>query len=223
MKTKLVSLLTVLLGLSINVALAEAPKVNGNMGTKYSSDYHRRGQLVSQEAIQAQVGFNVGVGSVDVFGDFFTNQSTASNDADNDELTVGLGTSFFEDKLSAYVGIYNTDNSSAGDNLEAFASLGLDFPLSPTVSVYRDTDDSLYTFEGQLSYGLDLEVVNLELAGILGNTDVSSVVDSTYIGAKLTATKTFKDNVDLYADVALSDNDTRDNETLWGVGLSVKF
>ena len=28
---------------------------------------------------------------------------------------------------------------------------------------------------------------------------------------------------DLYADVALSDNDTRDNETLWGVGLSVKF
>ncbi len=57
----------------------------------------------------------------------------------------------------------------------------------------------------------------------LGNTDVSSVADSTYLGAKLTATKTIKDNVNLYADVALSDNDTRDNETLWGVGLSVKF
>lgn len=223
MKTKLVSLLAVLIGLSINVASGEAPKVNGNMGTKYSSDYHRRGQLVSQEAIQAQVGFNVGIGQVDVFGDFFTNQSTTSAGGDNDELTVGLGSSFFEDKLNAYVGVYNTDNSVAGDNLEAFASLGLDFPLSPTVSVYRDTDDSLYTFEGQLSYGVDLEVVNLELAGILGNTDVSSVVDSTYLGAKLTATKTIKDNVDLYADVALSDNDTRDNETLWGVGLSVKF
>ena len=223
MKTKLVSLLAVLIGLSINVASGEAPKVNGNMGTKYSSDYHRRGQLVSQEAIQAQVGFNVGIGQVDVFGDFFTNQSTTSAGGDNDELTVGLGSSFFEDKLNAYVGVYNTDNSVAGDNLEAFASLGLDFPLSPTVSVYRDTDDSLYTFEGQLSYELALEVVSLELAGILGNTDVSSALDSTYLGAKVTATKTLKNNVDLYADVALSDNDTRDNETLWGVGLSVKF
>jgi hypothetical protein len=222
MKTKLVKLIA-LLGLSINVASAEAPEVNGNLGTKFSSDYHRRGQVVSQEAVQAQVGFNVGLGDVDVFGDFFTNQSTASNGGNNDELTVGLGSSFFEDKLSAYVGIYNTDNSELGDNLEAFASLGLDFPLSPTVSVYRDTDDSLYTFEGQVSYGVDLDVVNLELAGILGNTDVSSVIDSTYLGATLTATKTIKDNVDLYADVSVSDNDTRDNETLWGVGLSVKF
>jgi hypothetical protein len=222
MNNKLVKLIA-LLGLSINVASAEAPEVNGNLGTKFSSDYHRRGQLVSQEAIQAQVGFNVGLGGVDVFGDFFTNQSTSSDGADNDELTVGLGSSFFEDKLSAYAGIYNTDNSESGDNLEAFASLGLDFPLSPTVSVYRDTDDSLYTFEGQVSYGVDLEIVNLELAGILGNTDVSSAVDSTYFGATLTATKTIKDNVDLYADVSLSDNDTRDNETLWGVGLSVKF
>ena len=222
MNTKLVKLIA-LLGLSINVASAEAPEVNGNLGTKFSSDYHRRGQVVSQEAVQAQVGFNVGLGDVDVFGDFFTNQSTASNGGNNDELTVGLGSSFFEDKLSAYVGIYNTDNSELGDNLEAFASLGLDFPLSPTVSVYRDTDDSLYTFEGQVSYGVDLDVVNLELAGILGNTDVSSVIDSTYLGATLTATKTIKDNVDLYADVSVSDNDTRDNETLWGVGLSVKF
>ena len=222
MNNKLVKLIA-LLGLSINVASAEAPEVNGNLGTKFSSDYHRRGQVVSQEAVQAQVGFNVGLGDVDVFGDFFTNQSTASDGGNNDELTVGLGSSFFEDKLSAYVGIYNTDNSELGDNLEAFASLGLDFPLSPTVSVYRDTDDSLYTFEGQVSYGVDLDVVNLELAGILGNTDVSSVIDSTYLGATLTATKTIKDNVDLYADVSVSDNDTRDNETLWGVGLSVKF
>ena len=222
MNIKLVKLIA-LLGLSINVASAEAPEVNGNLGTKFSSDYHRRGQVVSQEAVQAQVGFNVGLGAVDVFGDFFTNQSTTSGGADNDELTVGLGSAFFEDKLSAYVGVYNTDNSESGDNLEAFASLGLDFPLSPTVSVYRDTDDSLYTFEGQVSYGVELQLVNLELAGILGNTDVSSAIDSTYLGATLTASKTIKDNVNLYADLSVSDNDTRDNETLWGVGLSVKF
>jgi hypothetical protein len=222
MKNKLVKLIA-LLGLSINVASAEAPEVNGKMGTKYSSDYHRRGQLVSQEAIQAQVGFNVGFGAVDLFGDFFTNQSTASNSADNNELTVGLGTSLLDDRLDAYVGVYNTDNTVAGDSLEAFASLGVNTLLSPSVSVYRDTDQSLYTFEGQVSYDVDLNIINLELAGMLGNTDLTTTEDSTYYGAKLTATKTIKDNVDLYADVSLSDNDVRDNETLWGVGLSIKF
>jgi hypothetical protein len=222
MKNKLVKLIA-LLGLSINVASAEAPKVDGKMGTKYSSDYHRRGQLVSQEAIQAQVGFNVGFGAVDLFGDFFTNQSTASNSADNNELTVGLGTSLLDDRLDAYVGVYNTDNTVAGDNLEVFASLGVNTLLSPSVSVYRDTDQSLYTFEGQISYDVDLNIINLELAGMLGNTDLTTTEDSTYYGAKLTATKTIKDNVDLYADVSLSDNDVRDNETLWGVGLSIKF
>jgi hypothetical protein len=91
------------------------------------------------------------------------------------------------------------------------------------LSVYRDTDDSLYTFEGQLSHEVDLNIVNLELAGILGNTDTSATTDSTYFGAKVTASKTIKENLNLYADVALSDNDVRDNETVWGVGLSVKF
>ena len=218
-KTLFASLLSVLL---TNVVSAEDLAVGGNIGTKFASEYHRRGQVVSQDAIQAQVGFNVGLGEVDVFGDFFTNQSTASSGADNDELTVGLGTSLFEGNLAAYAGVYNTDTAS-GDSLEAFASVGVNTLLSPTVSLYRDTDDSLYTFEGQLSHEFDLNVVSLEIAGVLGNTDLTSSTDSTYYGAKVTATKTIKDNVDLYADLALSDTENRDNETLWGVGLSVKF
>ena len=95
--------------------------------------------------------------------------------------------------------------------------------LSPKVSVYRDTDDDLYTFEGQVSHGIDLNIIDLELAGILGNTDLSSAIDSTYFGAKVTASKTIKDNLNLYADVSLSDNDVRDNETVWGLGLNVSF
>ena len=91
------------------------------------------------------------------------------------------------------------------------------------MSLYRDTDESLYTFEGQVSYDVDLEVVNLELAGILGNTELTSATDSTYYGAKVTATKSIKENLNLYADVSLSDNDIRDNETVWGLGLNVSF
>ena len=219
MKTVFASLLSVLL---TNVVSADDLAVGGNIGTKFASEYHRRGQIVSQDAIQAQVGFNVGLGGVDVFGDFFTNRSTASSGADNDELTVGFGTSLFEGNLAAYAGIYNTDNTDR-ETLEAFAQVGLTTLLSPTVSLYRDTDDSLYTFEGSLSHEFDLNIVELEIAGVLGNTELTSATDSTYYGAKVTATKTIKDNVDLYADVALTDTETRDNETLWGVGLSVKF
>ena len=134
-----------------------------------------------------------------------------------------MGTSLFEDNLNAYVGVYNTDSTSLGENLEAFASVGVNTLLSPKISVYRDTDDDLYTFEGQVSHGIDLDIIDLELAGILGNTDLSSAIDSTYFGAKVTASKTIKDNLNLYADVSLSDNDVRDNETVWGLGLNVSF
>ena len=70
---------------------------------------------------------------------------------------------------------------------------------------------------------IDLDIIGLELAGILGNTDTSATNDSTYYGAKLTASKTIKENLNLYADLALSDNDVRSNETVWGIGLNVKF
>ena len=224
MKTKLITLVIALLGLSINVASAEAPAVNGNVGAKYASDYHRRGAALSEEAIQAQVGFNIGVGSVDLFGDIFINQNSESSGSDTDETTFGLSKSLMDDTFNAYIGVYNTDVGVGDSNLEAFASVQANVVLSPTVSIYRDTDDSLYTYEGQLSYDLDLlEVVGLELAGILGNTDVSSTTDRSYFGAKLTATKTVRDDVNIYADVSLSDSDDLDTETIWGIGLNVKF
>jgi hypothetical protein len=223
MKTKLVSLITVLLGLSFTFAAAKDLNVKGNVGTKYTSDYLRRGQLVSDEAIQAQVGFNVGVGQIDFFGDLFTNQATSSSSADNDEVIVGLGTVLLENKLNAYAGVYNTSNSLNGDTLEAFASLGLNTLLSPSLSVYRDTDESLYTVEGEVSHDFDLGIANLEVAGFLGQTDLTSVTDSTYYGAKFTASKTLKEDLKVYADLSLSDTDTRDYETVWGLGLRLKF
>ena len=215
MNTTVKTLVSALLAVTtLNAASAEeASLVKGKVGAKYASDYHRRGEILSAEALQAQVGFNVGLGSVDVFGDFFTNQSTDSGAVDTDEATLGVATSLFEDTFNAYAGVYNTDTEAASSDLEAFVSLQANVLLSPTVSVYRDTDDAFYTFEGQLSYDLGLEVVNLELAGILGNTETAASSDQAYYGAKLTASKTLKDNLNIYAD----------NEALWGIGLSVSF
>ena len=221
MKTK--ALMMAFSCLFINAASAEAPSVSGDVGAKYASDYHRRGEALSAEALQAQVGFNVGLGSVDFYGDLFANRSTESAGSDTDEATFGIGTSLWDDSLSTYLGVYNTDTGAGEDDLEAFVSVQVNTLLTPKVSVYRDTDDSLYTFEGQVSYDIDLDIIGLELAGILGNTDTSATNDSTYYGAKLTASKTIKDNLNLYADLALSDNDVRSNDTVWGIGLNVKF
>jgi hypothetical protein len=220
MKTKI--MITALLSaLLINAASAEPSAMAGHVSTKYTSDYHRRGQELSAEAIQAQVGFNVGVGNVDVFGDFFTNQGT-DNDIDTNELTIGVGTGLFDDNLNAYLGVYNTDTTGSSDDLEAFASLQLNTLLEPTVSLYRDTDDNLYTFEGKVSHTFDLQIVDLGLSGTLGNTESTAAVDSTYTGARATLSKTF-DSLNVYTDLAMSDDDTRDNETIWGIGLSLNF
>ena len=223
MKTKLTTLIIALLGLSLNAASGEALSVSGDVGARYASDYHRRGEVLSAEALQAQVGFNIGVGAVDFYGDLFRNQSSQTSGSNTDEATFGLGTSLWEDTLSAYLGVYNTDLGVGDDDLEAFASLQVNTLLAPKVSVYKDTEGSLYTFEGQLSHEVDLNVIDLQLAGILGNTDASATSNNTYYGAKLTASKTFKDNLNLYADIALSDNNVRENDTVWGIGLNVKF
>ena len=223
MKTKLIILVAALLGLSNNAASGEDSSIQGGMGTKFASDYDRRGQLVSQEAIQAQVDLSVDLAGVDVFGNFFTNQSSDSSGADNIELNVGVGKSLFEDNINAYLGVYNTDNSSSGDTVETFLSIEANTALSPRLTAYRDNDSELYTFEGQLSQELDLEFFALELAGILGNTELTSATDSTYYSAALTASKQLKDNVSLYADIALSDSDLRSQEKIWGIGLDVRF
>jgi hypothetical protein len=220
MKSKI--MITALLSaLLINAASAEPSAVAGHVSTKYTSDYHRRGQELSAEAIQAQVGFNVGIGQVDVFGDFFTNQGT-DNDIDTNELTVGLGTGLFDNNINAYLGVYNTDTTGSSNDLEGFASLQLNTVLEPTVSLYRDTDDDLYTFEGSISHTFDLQFANLDVSGVFGNTESSAATDSTYTGAKASLSRTF-DTLNVYTDLAVSDNDTRDNETIWGVGLRLQF
>ena len=81
MNTRIPIFASALLALSINAASAEVSAINGNVGAKYSSDYHRRGEVLSAEALQAQVGFNLGVGAVDVFGDFFTPFDEATRDS----------------------------------------------------------------------------------------------------------------------------------------------
>ena len=221
MKTKLVSLIVALLGLNINAASASS--INGSAGAEFSSEYHRRGAVVSQDAIQARVGASTDLGGLDVSLDFFSNQGTESGATNSNEITVSAGGSLFEDKMSAYIGVYNTDMSNSDSVLEGFVELGVNAPLNPTVRAFRGTSNNLNTFEGELSHSFDLKVLDLGLSAVLGNTETSQTADSTYSLLTATASKNVAENFSIYADLSLSDTNSRDSEWFWGAGVSVKF
>lgn len=226
-KTKLTALLAALiLGAgAFNIhAAEEGSTFAGKVGTKYASDYHRRGASHAEESIQAQVGFSTNLSGVEIFGDFFTNQSTASSGANTDEATIGLGYSLFEDRINTYLGVYNTDNSALSDSsLEGFLAVSINTLLDPTLSIYQDTGESLQTFEGQLSHEFDMNLATLGLAGVLGTTDTLTVENQTYTALTTTLSRNFNDSLNVYADVSLSDADYRSNETTWGIGLNLRF
>ena len=221
-KQKLTLVAALILGaVSLNAA---NESFNGNVSTKYTSDYARRGALLSEEAVQARVGFSSEVAGVDVFGDFQTNQSTASSGGNTDELTLGVGTSFMDDLLGAYIGVYNTDHSAVSEaSLEGFLSVSLNTALSPTVSFYQDTDDSLQTFEGQLTYNVDLDLATLDISGVLGSTDTIAMDNETYTGLSAKVSRDVNEQLNVFADIALSDSELRDSETVFGLGLSLVF
>lgn len=220
MKTKLVSLIVALAGLNINVA---ANSANGSAGASFSSEYHRRGVIVSQDAVQAHLEGKTNVGGLDVSASFFTSQATEGAEVSSNELTLGAGGSLFEDKLNAYVGVYNTDFSNADAVLEGFISLSVNAPLNPTVTAYRGVSNNLNTFEGQISHSFDLSFAELGLKGALGNTETSATTDSTYSSVTASLSKDISENLKVYADFSASDNDSRDYETFWGAGVSVSF
>lgn len=224
MKTKIV-IAALACALITNVASAAKQdtglKLGGSIGAGYVSDDYFRGQASSGESLQANVGFNTSVGSVGLFADLATTQSVDSTEADTNDVTAGLSLSPV-DKIDLLLGVYNTDISNSGGNLEGFIGVQIDMLLNPSITVYRNTSEELYTYEGQVSHDVDLGVLGLELSGWLGNTELTTSDDSTYYGAKLAAVKSVGD-IDFYADVSVDDNEDRDAETLWGAGVAVKF
>ena len=224
MRTKII-IAALISAISINVASADnhdsGLKLGGSIGAGYVSDDFFRGQSSGGESLQANVGFNTSVGSVGLFADFETTQSVDSTEADTNDLTVGLDFGL-TDKINLLLGVYNTDVSSAGGNLEGFIGVQIDSLLNPGLTVYRNTDVELYTYEGSVCHTVDLSVCDLVLCGWLGNTELTTSDDSVYYGAKLATVKSVG-NVDFYADVAIDDNEDRDAETLWGAGITVQF
>lgn len=216
MKLKLTSLL-VALGLITNAAFAGNSAKIG-----YASDFFYRGEQKALESVQSSVDLEASLLGLDGKLHACTNQSIDEG-VDSYRFAAGLGTSFAEDLFSVYGG-FNHYEDVAGDALsEIEVSASVNVFANPTVSVFRNVDEDLYTFEGSLSESLDLSFASLDLRGSIGHTDVTASNDRTYYSVGGGLTRQVGAGVDVGLSIDLIDSDDIDREFVFGSALTFTF
>jgi len=215
MKIKIVSLL-------LAFGLTNAAFSGNSAKVGYASDFFYRGAQKAEESIQASVGLGSSVGGLDISAHACTNQAVDAG-VDSYHLGAGAGKSFADGLLSVYAGINHFEDKPGNALSEFQVGISSSTLLNPSLSIFRDFDDSLYTVEAGVSHGFDLDVVNLELDASIGNTDLTNSTDRTYYSVGATASKSLSDNADLAVGVDYVDADDIDREFVFGTALTFNF
>lgn len=216
MKLKLTSIL-VAFGLLSNAAFSGNSAKIG-----YTSDFFYRGAQKAEQSVQAGVKLGTALGGLNLSSHTCTNQAV---DTGNDSYHIGAGVSksFSEGLLSAYVGVNHFEDVPGEALSEVELVLSSNVALNPSVAVFRDFDDSLYTVELGVSHGFDLSIADLNLDASVGNTDLTNNTDRTYYSVGATVSKSVSENADLAVGVDYIDSDDIDREFVFGTALTFKF
>jgi hypothetical protein len=215
MNTKLLSLFTAL-GLITNAAVFGSSASIG-----YVSDFFYRGEQKALESVQSQVGHETSFLGLDATFNVLTNQSIDEG-SDSYSFGGGLGKSFSNGLLSVYGG-FNHYEDVPGDALaEGFVRAASNIVLNPTVTIYRDIDKALFTYEGSLSQDIDLQLASLNLNGSVGNTEVTTSDARTYysVGAGLSRPL---GEAEAGLSIDLINSDEIEREFVFGAAISFKF
>ena len=216
MKLKLTSLL-VALGLITNAAFAGNSAKIG-----YASDFFYRGEQKALESIQSSVDLEASLLGLDGKLHACTNQSVDQG-VDSYGLAAGISHTFVDGILNVYGG-FNHFEDVAGDALSEIAlKAGLNTIASPALSVYRNVDDELYTFEGSVSHSIALSIVDLGLSASIGNTDITESTDRDYYSLGADLSREVGEGAVLSASVDLVDADDIEREFVFGTALTFNF
>lgn len=209
-------IVSTLLGFIVNVASA------GNTASiGYTSDYFYRGAQKAEESVQASVGLEKSLGGL--VGSFSASTNQAVDSAiDSYQIDAGLSKSFMNDLLNAYVGLRHFEDVSGAAVSEIALAFSYDSVLSPSVSVFRDTDDDLYTLEVGISHAFDLEFADLQIQASAGNTELTASSDRDYYVLGSALSRDFGDS-QLGLSVDYVDADDADDEFVFGSSLTFKF
>jgi hypothetical protein len=214
MKTK--TYITALLCLISNVATA------GSVSVGYTSDYFRRGAVLSSESVQSSLSLDSDVAGLSASAGVSTNLPTAGG-SDSYLMEAGASKQLSE-LLNVYIGLEHFEELAGDSNLDARVSLELSSFLSPTLTVYRNTSDDLYTFELSAKHGVDNDIADLCFHALYGNTDITSSINEDYYGLGVIASKSVSENSTLGLSYDYFDSDLISNgESVLGLSLSVNF
>lgn len=215
MKTK--TYITALLCLISNVVVAGT----GSAGLGYSSDYFRRGALLSEEAIQSNIGYSQSLAGLDWSVGASTNQPVSVGE--DSYIIEGGASAQVGELLGLYVGLQHFEQRSGDATLEVNAVVSLDTLLSPSVSVFRDTDDELYTYELGVSHSINVDFAELGFSALYGITDVTENNEEDYYSLGVVASKSLSANTDLQLGYDYVDSDLIDDESILSASISFSF
>ena len=213
MKTQ--TYITALLCLISNVAIA------GSASIGYTSDYFRRGALLSEEAVQTSVGLEKEVSGFALSVGASTNQAVSVGE--DSYIIEGGASKAFGELFNLYVGLQHFEQRSGDATLEVNLEASLDTVLSPSLSIFRDTDDELYTFELEVGHTLDVQFVELDLSALYGNTDVTESVNEDYYSLGASASKDLSANTSVSLDYDYVNSYLIDDESIVSASLSFTF
>tara|TARA_R110001592_G_scaffold130031_5_gene343055 strand:- start:10379 stop:11026 length:648 start_codon:yes stop_codon:yes gene_type:complete len=205
-----------LFGLFINVAIASNSARIG-----YVSDFFYRGEQKAEESVQASVGLEKNLSGFEASLRACTNQAVDSS-VDSYKIQGGLSKTFADDLLNAYLGLNHFEDVAGEPLLEVAVSVSYESLLSPTLSVYRNLDESLYTLEASLSHEFDVGFGQLTLGGSAGNTEITKSLDRDYYSVGSALAKSIGTS-ELGLSVDYVDADNIEREFVFGTSLSFQF
>ena len=216
MKVKIISFIAAV-GLITNVATA-----SNSVRLGYASDYFYRGVQKAEESIQTSLRLGHSLGSVNGSVHVCSNQAVDSG-SDSYHMGAGLGTSFADGLLSTYAGVNHFEDVPGSSLAEAELRVSFNTALNPSLAVFRDLDESLYTYELGVSHVLETKVADLDLSASYGNTETSATNDTDYYSVGVGVSKSLSDSASLGGSVNYIDADGIEDEFVFGVGLTFNF
>jgi hypothetical protein len=214
---------TVLFGLFVNAGFGADKGLSGNLGVSYETDHFFRGQAVASETLNSSIGLDASLGSFEAFADVSAFHSL-SGGSDKYDVSGGLGTTLLNGQLGLSAGLLHYELLAGESNLDAFIAANLDVVLDPTITVYRNTDENLWTYELGLSHDVEIkDIATLTLGASAGLTETSVSTEVEYFEVSGELSRGITENLDGVVSVAYNDADNRDSETLASFGVRVSF
>lgn len=206
---------------SINAADHTA-SVTGSANVGFSNENYYRGADIGDNTLSAKVALGTKVGNLELTGSFQADQAIGTG-SDQHYISAGVASSLFDDVLSVDFGVLHTETHPGDSRIELYLGGELNTVLSPSITLYRDLDDALWTTELGVSHTLDLDVVKLTGSVGWGNTDTTTSTDRDYLTLGACLCKDVTDNIDLYVSVEYIDPNDADDETFYSTGVAFKF